>query len=82
MNADTFDRYAEYRQRGEDPGCSALRVRLGDDASEYEAAYQRSQEGRAVTWAAPPSQTSRTAIAPTAAPRNPRRALSGARRAA
>lgn len=45
---DAFERYAEYRQWGEDPGCAALRLRLDDaDASRYEDAYQRIQEGRA-----------------------------------
>jgi hypothetical protein len=44
MNPDTFDRYAELRQRSEDAECSALRLRLGeDDARQYEAAYQRSR---------------------------------------
>ena len=44
MNPDLFHDYAQYRQRGEDPECSALRVRLtGTQPGEYEDAYQRSQ---------------------------------------
>ena len=47
ITPDTFDCYAEYRQRGEDAECSALRLRLaGTDPGEYERAYQRSQEAR------------------------------------
>jgi fido (protein-threonine AMPylation protein) len=40
-------RYCQYR-RSEDPESARLRLRLGaETASEYEDAYQRSQEARA-----------------------------------
>jgi hypothetical protein len=47
---DTGDlgRYCTFRGQGEDETCTRLRMRLAeDDASEYETAYQHSQEGRA-----------------------------------
>lgn len=46
-DAGEFGRYCQYRLRGEDEECTALRLNLtGTDPGEYEAAYQRSQEGR------------------------------------
>jgi hypothetical protein len=40
-----FDTYAEYRLRGEDPECTALRLRLPDEtARKFEADLARIRE--------------------------------------
>jgi hypothetical protein len=46
--ADRFGRYAEYRQRGEDRECAALRIPVSPrTARRYEAELRQRREGRA-----------------------------------
>ena len=43
-----FELYAEYRLRGEDPECAALRMHLSDtEASQYEAELRQIRERNA-----------------------------------
>jgi hypothetical protein len=47
-DAGKFGDYCQYRHRGEDEVCTALRMHLSEtDASEFEASFRQAREGRA-----------------------------------